>query len=272
MTTLDLPPNNGPDRDEAILAYIQAGDYTADLRPVTSKHNGKTATFYVFADALKIRGVRVNASARLLQTIADMLGCLLLTPKIADLAWMQATVRLPPFPRPITSSTAGMLQHSADIDKALAKLNVPSTAFIQTVGKIWVSDNDLLTHSGRAENYGWHFQGPDFGGLKGEVNASLQKDKSGQYIRLIQGRGWAHDMTHTDYSQIMLLMSQTCEVDGQSMETGNLLLDPDLAPLGSHQGVMRVFRQPGVPVAPLMTTLLPTVDITATPPTPENIS
>lgn len=264
MTTLVLPPDHGPARDAAILAYIQAGDYTAELRPITSTHNGRKATFFVFSDALKIHGVRVNASAKLLQQIADMLGCSLLTPKIADLAWMQRTVHLPPFPRQITSTTAGMIAHSADIDKALAKLNVPLTAFIQTVGKIWVIDNDLLIKVGKAENYGWHFEGPSHQGITGEVCASLQKGKNGQYIRLIQGRGWAHDMEHVDYSQIVLLMSQMCEVDGVAMNLVDLLRDPALAPLASHQGVMKVFRQPGVAVVPQITTLLPTLDITAT--------
>lgn len=262
MSPIDLPPDHGPDRDEAIRAYIQAGEYTVDLRSVTSTHKGHTATFYVFADALKICGVRVNASAKLLQQIADMLGCLMLTPKIADLAWVQRTVHLPPFPRPITSTTAGMVAHSADIDKALRKLNIPPGAFIQTVGKIWVMDNDLLIKPGKAENYGWHFEGQSFGTIKGEVNASLQKDARGQFIRLIQGRGWAHDIEHVDYSQIILLMSRMCEVDGAPMEVCKLLTDPELAPLGSHQGVMKVLRQPGVPGAQLITTLLPTIDIT----------
>lgn len=264
MTSLVLPPVHGPARDEAILNYIRSGDYAVDLRPITSTYSGTNATFFVFADALKIQGVRINASAQLQQTIADMLGCMLLTPKVADLAWMQATVRLPPFPRPITSTTEGMIQHSADIDKALSALRVPPDAFIQTVGKHWLIDNDLLLKPGKAENYGWHFNGASFGGIKGEVNASLQKGPDGQYIRLIQGRGWAHDMTHVDYSQIVVLMSQMCEVDGQIMRTADLLRDPSLAPLASHQGVMKVLRQPNVPTASLITTLLPTIDIVAT--------
>ncbi len=270
--TLDLPPNPGPGRDEAILTYIREGRYTADLRPLTSNVNGHTAIFYVFCDALKVEGVRVNVSAKLQQTIADMLGCSLLTPKVADLAWAQRTVTLPPFTRPITATTAAMIENSGKIDAALAKLNLTGRDLIQTVGKHWVIDNDLLTKTGRAENYGWHFEGSSFQGIKGEAVASLQKDKTGQYMRLIQGRGWAHDMEHVDYSQVCVLMSQMCEVDGKSLELRAVLTDPDLAPLASHQGVMKVFRQPGVPVTPLHEYLLPVVDITVEPVPPENIS
>jgi len=259
---LDLPPDHGPARDEAILAYIRAGAYTADLRPVATTCNGKTVTLYVFGDALKIEGVRVNVSAKLQQTIADMLGCSLMTPKVADLAWAKRSVTLIPYPRPITSSTTAMIAHSADIDKALAKHDLSGVSLVQTVGKHWVIDNDLQVKTGRAENYGWHFVGPNFQGLKGEPVASLQKDVSGQYQRLIQGRGWAHDIEHVDYSQVCVLMSQMCEVDGQNVELRDLLTDPVLSIVASHQGMMRVFRQPGVAVTPLHEFLMPTIEIT----------
>lgn len=269
---LELPPDHGPERDEAILAYIRDGHYTADLLPVTSQYNGHTATFWVFQDALKIEGVRVNVSAWLQQTIADMLGCSLMTPKIADLAWMQRSCTLPPFTRPITSSTAAMIDNSAKIDAALAKLDPQPTGLIQTVGKHWLIDNDLAQKQGKAENYGWHFTGSNYQGLTGEVNASLQKDpKTNQYVRLIQGRGWAHDINHVDYSQICVLMSQMVDLDGGSAELAQILTNPDLAGLASHQGKMLLLRQPGVPVVPLHEMLFPVIQITADP-DPQNNS
>jgi len=261
---LVLPPDHGPERDEAILAYIRDSQYTANLVPVTSSIEGHTATFYVFQDALMIEGVRINVSAKLQQTIADMLGCSLMTPKIADLAWMQRATTLTPFTRPITSKTADMIDNSAKMDAALAKLPpTPTLGIIQTVGKHWLIDNDLAAKPGKAENYGWHFVGSNYQGLTGEVNASLQKDpKSGQYVRLIQGRGWAHDMSHVDYSQICVLVSQMADLDGAAVELASILTDPALAALGSHQGKMTVLRQPGVPVTPLQEVLYPTTEIT----------
>ena len=269
--TLALPPNYGAERDEAILAYIRDSNYTANLVPVTSTANGHTATVYVFQDALMIEGVRINVSAKLQQTIADMLGCSLMPAKVADLAWMQRATTLTPYTMPITSSTQAMIDNSAKMDAALAKLPpTPALGIIQTVGKHWLIDNDLATRTGKAMNYGWHFAGSNYQGITGEVNASLQKDSTGQYVRLIQGRGWAHDASHTDYSQICVLMSQMAELDGKSVELAALLTDPTYAALVSHQGKMTVLRQPGVPVAPLHEMLFPVIEVTAEVPEDED--
>ncbi len=213
---------------------------------VTSTYQGHTAVFYVFSDALKIEGVRINVSANIEQQIADRLGCLLLTPKLADMIWEQRTVTLPPMPRPITSATSAMIDNSAKIDAALAAQGNPP-GLVSTTGKHWVIDQSLASKPGKACNYGWHFAGSNFQGLLGEVAVSLIKDSSGQYLRLIQGRGWAHDMSHVDYSQICVLVQRNCTVDGQDCDLVDLLKDPVLSYLASNTGVMTIFRQPGVP-------------------------
>lgn len=261
---MDLPPNHGPDRDATILHRVVVGQYdTIDIATVTSTYDGHSAEFTVFADALKMDGVRVNVSANLQQQIADVLGCSLLTPKLVDLLWLQRNVTLLPSPQPISASTQAMVDHSARIDKMLNAQGNP-TGIIQTVGKFWVLDNDLLTHPGRAMNYGWHFEGASCQGISGEITASLIKDARGQYVRLIQGRGTAHDIHHSDYSQQCILVSRACVVDGKSRDILDILADPVLAPLASHQGVLRVLRQPGVPEVPGVTTL-PVITITPGP-------
>lgn len=244
---LNLPDQASPAREQAILDLIDQGAFEVSWALVTSQHNGHEATFQIMADALKIEGVRVNVSAKTQQKIADLLGCLLLTPKLADLAWIQRDIHLQPFPRGNTngmSSTQAMLDHSAKIDKALAA-GGETRGLIGTVGKHWVIDNDLAVKKDRAMNYGWHFEGANFQGIGGEVVASLQKDKKGRYLRLIQGRGTAHDMSHVDYSQICVLVNNECVLDGQPAKLADILVDPDLAGLASHQGVMKVLRQPG---------------------------
>ncbi len=245
--TLNLPAQAGPDRERAILDLIRQGAHEVSWALISSQHNGHEATFQVMGDALKIEGVRVNVSAKTQQEIADLLGCLLLTPKLADLAWIQRDIHLPPFPRGNTngmSSTQAMLDHSTKIDKALAA-GSQSVGLLGTVGKHWVIDNDLAVKKDRAMNYGWHFEGTSFQGIAGEPVASLQKDKTGQYLRLIQGRGTAHDMSHVDYSQICVLVNNECTLDGQPAKLSDILVDPELAGLASHQGVMKVLRQPG---------------------------
>lgn len=263
---LQLPPDAGNAREQAIRTLIAQGNYEVTWATVTASHGGHTAEFQVFADALKIEGVRINVSAETEQIIADTIGCMMLTPRLADLVWLQRAVTLPPFPRPITASTAAMIEHSQKIDAALVKLGNPS-GLIATVGKHWCIDNDLQTHPGKAENYGWHVAAP-MPGIPMEVTAS--QDANGHYMQIIQGRGWAHDMHHVDYSQTCVLVAKGCKVDGQDMTLADLLKDPSLAPLASHQGVLHVLRQPGVPEPASPNVVLPEVQIDVDPSSPED--
>jgi len=244
--SFDLPPNGNQEREQAILDYVRKGAYELSWAKIVSTHADHTGEFWVFADALKIEGVRVNVSAETEQVIADLLGCVLLTPKLADLLWVQRAVTLPPFPRAITATTQAMVEHSAKIDTALQKVDY-TDGVIATVGKHWVLDNALLVKTGRAMNYGWHFEGASFQGIKGEPIASLFQDSKGQFLRLIQGRGTAHDMRHVDYSQTCVLVSRECHINEEPMDLLRVLQDPELAPMVSHQGALQLTRQPGVP-------------------------
>jgi hypothetical protein len=231
-----------------VLDQIKGGNFEVSWGTVVSDAGGHHGEFRVFADALKIEGVRIDVSAYLEQQIADLLGCSLLTPKLVDLGWQQRATTLPPDTQTITSSSAGMIRHSTTIDAQLAKLPpTPAGGIIRTVGKNWCIDNDLLRYAtGKAENYGWHFEGPTLGGKSWEPSVTDAKQ------RVIQGRGWFHDFKHIDYSQTCLLVARQCLVDGQPMDLQAVLSSAELAPLASHQGKMTVLRQPGVPeLAPL---------------------
>jgi len=234
-------------REDYILAEVRAGRYEATLAPlyVQDKDTGTELTVWVYADALKVNGVRVNASASLQQRIADALECSLLTAKLADLIWLNRGYTLPPRNRAITSSTEAMIEHSRKID-ALLPADLPLGTIVSTVGKHWLIDNELKVGSAEdAVNYGWHFEGLSYLGMKGEAIASLVKDpKTKQYLRLIQGRGFRHGRKHTDYSQTVILVSLWCEVNGVATHLHDVLRDPKLAKLISHQGVLRVLRQP----------------------------
>lgn len=253
-----IPAQAGKDRDDWLFKAVLDGKADFSFVDLTVQEGGHTAVFQVFGDALKIDGVRINVSAELEQKIADVLGCMLLTPRLADLIWSERDCTLAPHPRLITSATDAMIGHSQQIDADLAKLTTQSK-LIATVGKHWVVANELLQHAGRAENYGWHYAP---GGWTGPSETSCSKDpKTGQYIHMIQGAGWAHDMHHVDYSQICVLVSKTCTVDGQSRDIKDVLSDPVLCVLGSHQGPLKVFRQPGT-IEVVGTEVLPPVNIT----------
>ena len=60
---MNLPPLPGPARDAAILNAVRAGNYEISWGTISSTVGSHTATFRVFADALKIDGVRVTTSA-----------------------------------------------------------------------------------------------------------------------------------------------------------------------------------------------------------------
>jgi hypothetical protein len=251
--SFDLPPNSSAERENAILTHIAQGDFEIAWATITAEYDGHAAEFYVFADALKIGGVRVNVTAETAQKAADQLDCMLLTPRLADLIFEQREVTLPPFPRGNTNgmtTTSAMVEHSAKIDAALAAQSNPG-GLICTVGKHWVVDNGLL--GGRmikgfpvAMNYGWHFVGQSFGGSGFEITASRLQNADGRYYRLIQGKGTRHNTMEVDYSQTLTLVSLACKVDDVEMRLDEVLKDPKLAALANFGGVLQVLRQPGV--------------------------
>lgn len=193
--------------------------------------------FSVSQDALKIDGVRIDVSAVIQQHIADMIGASLITPKIFDQMWAQRAVTLLPCTQPITSSAAGMVSHSACIDKKLAAAGGASPGgIVQTVGKTWVLSNKLSTSV--AMNMGWHLEKP-LGGVPFDPAPTLPG------AHMIQSPGTAHGPGHIDYSQIALFVKNECTVDGVSSTFATVAQDPVLSSLVSHEGVLRVLRQPG---------------------------
>lgn len=245
----DFPSKHGPDRENLILDIVesQKGRLSYDWCSLNVEQDNHAATFYVMNDALKIDGIRVNVTADTEQRIADKWGALLLTPKLSDLIWHFAEIRIEPRPRKITSSTNGMIQHSKDVDKQLIGLDI-SDKIISTVGKNWVITNKLINKQGMACNHGWHFAGASFQGIKGNVNPSLLKNPSTKsYWRLIQSMGTAHDSSnHLDYSQVCRLVARECVVNGKSMDIIDVLKDGELSYLANHDGKLNVTRMSAV--------------------------
>ena len=217
----------------------QVGRATFGFSDVKSAAGGHTGNFRVFSDALKIDGVRISCSATLAQQIADLLGCCLLTPRLADLAFAQRAIDVKPHPIPISSTTGAMVKESQLLDSAIGG----RAGLAQSVGKHWVLTNTLIgkkASGGQAAcNFGWQFAGDSFGGQRwgSAVTPGL---------RCIQDMGWAHDIHHADYSQTCVLVSRDCTVDGQPRDLRDVLQDPQLSALVSHEGPLRIVRQPGV--------------------------
>ena len=245
-------PTDITERNNYILQKVQAGEFEHFWHPVVSGFGSHSAIFQISSDALKIDGIRVNVSAYLQQQIADIVGGMLLPAKLADLLHSQAEIVLEHLPRQITDTTDAMINQSQKIDAQIVK-KYPGVdlqgKLISTVGKVWLIDNVLDANKTVACNYGWHVNKNPFQGINCEVCASLIKDpKTNMYYHVIQGRGTAHNNLHVDYSQICCLVSRTCEIDGNEMSLEDVLQNPDLALLASHQGVLHILRQPGVPM------------------------
>lgn len=242
--------NDIPKREAQILDAVSQGNFEAQWSEVTSIDGDNTAIFRVMSDALKVEGVRVNVSATLEQEIADLLYSSMLTAKLADLIFVQAQIVLPPMNRVYTSSSEAMVDQSTKLEEAITTAGWKPGLIVSTVGKHWILDNNIadgrLLHGTQvACNYGWHFRG-SFLGQTWEACATGLWDDQGKVIRVVQGRGTRHNRAHADYSQNCVLVSRTCSVNGAPMDLRDLLQDPALAPLASHQGVLKAVRQPGV--------------------------
>lgn len=247
-TFFDTLPDSIPEREKIILDVVARGEHDQIAwMAVFSKHGDKTGEMFVASDALKIAGVRINATAVLTQLIADATGHLPVPAHVLDLRHEQAGVKASPCPIDVSkpgamehmASVEWMLTHSLMVDGEIQKAREagarPEDMIASTVGKVWLPlCNDLTmlsnlsvfpTGKTGAVNYGWHY--PTSG--------------------MIQTKGHKHDRWHSDYSQLVVLMLAEMLVDGVKMNVMDVAQDPALAPLVMGlEGVLKIPRQPGV--------------------------
>ncbi len=242
-----LPAGPGSERDRYILDTVDAGRLEFSWAPITSLIPGHSGTFYVFADAGKVDGIRVGVGARILQQIADKLGASFMTPKLQDLSYAQAPTKILPwldYSPTMMQSTQWFVRATDGINKMAAEAEYRG-GLLRGMGKPWMISNALLAHPGRAENYGLY--------------VPANKVVSGRYfgvyaprsvtlpdVHVLQDPGWAHTLGQDDYSELVVLASRQCTVDGRAMDLADVMRDPTLAALVSHEGPLRVLRQPGV--------------------------
>jgi len=230
-----IPNSNSKERQDYFYDKICHDKFEVNYTFLTSKYKENVATFYVFEDDLKVDGVRINVTAEFQQKIADLLGCMLLTAKLADLIFTQADMKITPCPRQISDSTKSMIEHSKDVDKKIEKANLKllstSAHLTASTGKHWILDNNCPIN--KVTNYGWHFTGSVFQGIKGSLPVTKIYN-----VRMIQGRGTHHNKYHTDYSQTCRLISRNCIINGAKMDLKDVLKDTELAYLANHDGFL----------------------------------
>lgn len=244
-------PENLQAREKYILDQVVLGNFEAEWADLTYSAGGKSIKFNVMKDALKINGVRVNVSAELEQKLADLFNASLLTAHVADLMFVNAVHRIEPCPMTISSTVSSMVKHSTLVDQ---KIGGDVLGIVAPAGKHWILDKKLDFNKGKACNYGWHFVGTSFRGISGKPAASKQNSLGGKPVSVIQPNACAHDMKHSDYSQICQLVSQACWIDGIVHRFSDVIQDPLLCDLATGGGTLVNIRQPGV--VPLVGTVV----------------
>jgi hypothetical protein len=196
-------------------------------------------------------GVRLPASADELQQIADIVGGMLLTPRVVDLIWLQASIK---FDANINSGAPDYeIAATSDITRIHELIEADITALggdkgdklISCVGKYWVLINELeqvgkVQGDWAACNYGWFAKQASGPGLTPGTQCW-------------QRPGYTHNKLHLDPSQTIRLMWQRGELsrdEGESWEDvtlADVAADPELAPLLTHDGkTLAYLRQKGV--------------------------
>ena len=232
-----------------IIKAIKDGKAQFSFAEVVSEYNEYKLYISVFADALKIDGIRRSVTAVQMQQAADVLGCMLLTPKIVDLIWMQAKLQFDPIVNINGTIVANLTDEivSKAIDKKIEKLGgIKDGEIVSSVGKYWVLANklanwqDLKKYGKRSTcNYGWLSKT----GLYKAITSGL---------KCWQPPGFAHNDEHVDPSQVIKLMSRNArliEPNGseKDIDMHYILTDPKLYKLASHEGPMHYLRQMSVP-------------------------
>lgn len=249
----DFPPRSGPARNAYLLAAIDDGRIVPVWRALTVTGGGHTATFFVLADALKLDGVRLSTSAYNLQQIADKLKASLMTPRIIDWAFLKADVAIPPQTiYPPDDSVAALEKESQKIDEAIwaatGGIGATDSQLVAPLGKNWVVSNALLgAKLGHAALYGWAM----VRGYKPPVGV-FPRPGTLLGISNIQPLATPHDMNYTDYAMESSLVRRDAVLDGRPVDIWSLMQSPDpsIVALVSHEGPLKILRQPGVPVLP----------------------
>lgn len=233
-----------PEREAQIMAYIASGQYDHEWLPIQWTKNGRTVRALVSRRALALHGpsgehLIVSTTFPTAQAIGDMIGGAMLTTRMADEIWRQAGKRLDPLTRPWSqdgsmSKTSRMIEQSA----ALQALAGDVDGLVANEGKDWVVTRRNWvppigtgvekpeTQSGsrhRGANFGWY--------------TPLGSSTSPGGERVIQSVGLAHDMSHTDYSQLLRYVQRnSVTVDGVHVDLDAALADPELSPLLQDEG------------------------------------
>jgi hypothetical protein len=217
-------------REERIYAEIARGNvpgWLRQFRPVEVEReiDGRAhrATFWVAPDYLAVGSdddaFLIPLSPQTAQRIADLVGGSLPTPRMADAVWATAEVRLEPQPippSPAMTTVAVFEDHDRLVRAQRGERKARPGALVAGDKKDVVITAALASAPGKVAIYGWHR-------LDGTPIQPL-------YI--------GHTDRWVDYSHGIRIVLRGVAVDGAERDLVDVLRDPVLAPLLSHEGVI----------------------------------
>lgn len=161
--------------------------------------------------------VRVPLGLRAATGIGDAFNMILPTPRMVDLIYRAAALRLPPQPMPPgpqMTSTAYFTRHNATVEAQLRRAGAVPGTLVSGQKKDVVLTTRLASNRGRVAIYGWH-----------RTNG-----------RPIQPLSTVHGAGYADYSHGVRLVSRTAYLNGKPMDLRELIADPRYAGLLSKEG------------------------------------
>lgn len=207
-------------------------------------------------------GLRPPATPNELQEVADLLNCMLTTPKVLDLMWDEAGrtgVRFDSVTQVEGKIVADCNIHDVHLalEWAIAAAGGDNGGLIMSLGKFWVLCNKLLTgkfsrvkegkvyRNRQAINYSWY----------SSKAPAHRKSVTGNAL-VWQQEGAAHPDNHIDPSQLVLLMYRWALLlhggIAEEVDLYELAQDPRRCHFISHEGPLKIVRMPNVKPQPAL--------------------
>ncbi len=226
------------EREKEIAAQVLAGnvpDFLRRFQPVTSilvtDGTTNTVVFYAAPDYLSLGSdadyFLMPISPATAQRLADRLDCVLPTPRMVDLIYAAATVKLAPGPippSPAMTTVAVFSNHNAIVRAQRLSVGAehPLGELVAGHKKDVVVTARLAAAPGKVAIYGWH-----------QTNGIA-----------IQPLYLGHTNTWVDYSQCIRLVQRRVQLNGEAVPIEHILTNAALAPLLSGEGVVASARYP----------------------------
>lgn len=208
------------EREDEIYKAVAAGNIPDFLRQTVAlreefedlEGNRHLLEYEVMPDYLAIGSdedfCRIPMNPRTAQRLADLFGASMLTAKLSDHLWSQATVKMEPFfYKPVGNAnelSTKFEEHNAQIEKQLAEARVRRGELVAGIKKDVIISSRIAEHTDRVVIYGWH---------KPDGNP-IQPVYSG------------HVWWYVDYSHGTRFMNRQVFLDGRPADVRELLKDP----------------------------------------------